>query len=157
MPGEDDVEVVLFPDDVDFPGHCGRHTAFACDWRKRCQYTLAIVRSTARGLMKVVTVCCLLIALPAVAATPDDAATRVKAAIDRLYPDIEQLYIELHQHPELSLHEEKTSATMAARLKKLGFEVTTGVGGYGVVGLLRNGAGPTLLLRTDMDALPVKE
>jgi hippurate hydrolase len=107
--------------------------------------------------MKPASLCCLLIVLPVSAANPQDAASRVKPDIDRLYPDIEQLYIELHQHPELSLHEEKTSATMAARLKKLGFEVTTGVGGYGVVGLLRNGAGPTLLLRTDMDALPVKE
>src|SRR5207248_1081223 len=61
------------------------------------------------------------------------------------------------KHPELSLQEAKTSAKMAAKLKALGFEVTEKVGGYGVVGILKNGAGPTVMLRTDMDALPVKE
>ena len=74
-----------------------------------------------------------------------------------LYPSLDSLYMDLHQHPELSLHEEKTAAKMASRLKSLGFEVTEGVGGYGVVGVLKNGAGPTLLVRTDMDGLPVKE
>lgn len=77
--------------------------------------------------------------------------------LDVLYPALERLYIDLHQSPELSLREEKTAAKMAAELRSAGFEVTERVGGFGVVGVLRNGDGPTVMLRTDMDALPVKE
>ncbi len=79
------------------------------------------------------------------------------APLDSLYPDLDKFYIDLHQTPELSLHEEKTSAKLTARLRALGFEVTEHVGGYGIVGVLRNGPGPTVLVRTDMDALPIKE
>jgi amidohydrolase len=67
------------------------------------------------------------------------------------------LYIELHQHPELSHFEFNTAKKMADGLKSLGFEVTDKVGGNGVVGVYRNGKGKTIMLRTDMDALPVKE
>lgn len=81
----------------------------------------------------------------------------LRADIDKMYPDIEKLYIDLHQNPELSLLEEKTAAKLAERMRKLGYEVTTKVGGTGVVAVLKNGAGPTLLVRTDMDALPVLE
>ena len=77
--------------------------------------------------------------------------------LDALYPQLDALYLDLHKNPELSTKEEKTAARMAAELKKLGYEVTTGVGGTGVVGVLRNGAGPTVLLRTELDALPVEE
>jgi hippurate hydrolase len=66
-------------------------------------------------------------------------------------------YKELHASPELSKEEAQTAAKMAALLKRLGFETTEGVGGHGVVGLLKNGEGPTLMLRADMDALPVAE
>jgi amidohydrolase len=69
----------------------------------------------------------------------------------------EDLYRDLHQHPELSHQEHRTAGLVAERLTQAGFEVTTGVGGTGVVGILRNGGGPTVLLRADMDALPVKE
>ena len=69
----------------------------------------------------------------------------------------EVMYRDLHQNPELSLQEFMTAAKMADALKKLGFEVTAGVGGNGVVGVFRNGSGPVVMLRTDMDALPVKE
>ena len=79
------------------------------------------------------------------------------APLEALYPDLDKFYIDLHQTPELSLHEEKTSAKLAARLRDLGFEVTEHVGGYGIVGVLRNGPGRTVLVRTDMDALPIKE
>ena len=68
-----------------------------------------------------------------------------------------ELYIDLHQNPELSLLEVKTAAKLAERMKKLGYAVTTQVGGTGIVALMKNGAGPTLLVRTDMDALPVLE
>lgn len=69
----------------------------------------------------------------------------------------EALYQDLHQHPELSKQEERTSALLAGKLRELGFEVTEKVGGYGIVGLLRNSEGPTIALRTDMDALPIQE
>jgi hippurate hydrolase len=71
--------------------------------------------------------------------------------------DLEALYKHLHTHPELSLHEKNSAARLAHELKEAGFEVTEAVGGYGVVGVLRNGKGPTVLVRTDMDALPVIE
>jgi hippurate hydrolase len=77
--------------------------------------------------------------------------------VGREFPALEQLYRELHTSPELSFHEEKTAARVAAELKNLGIEVTSRVGGHGLVGVLRNGAGPTVLVRTDLDALPVKE
>ena len=67
------------------------------------------------------------------------------------------VYVDLHRNPELSLMEFETAKKMAANLKNMGFEVTTGVGGNGVVGVFRNGPGKTIMLRTDMDALPVKE
>jgi amidohydrolase len=78
-------------------------------------------------------------------------------ATTQLSPDLVALYIDLHQNPELSLHEEKTAAKLAARLKALGYEVTTGVGGTGVVGVLKNGPGHVAMLRTELDALPVEE
>jgi hippurate hydrolase len=89
---------------------------------------------------------------PALADGPSELA-----GLHALYPSLDSLYIDLHKNPELSFHEEKTAAKMAARLRNLGFEVTERVGGYGVVGVLKNGTGPTVLVRTDMDALPVKE
>jgi hippurate hydrolase len=67
------------------------------------------------------------------------------------------VYQELHKNPELSLMEFNTSRKMADELRKIGFEVTSGVGGNGVVGILRNGTGKVIMLRTDMDALPIKE
>lgn len=68
-----------------------------------------------------------------------------------------EVYTDLHRNPELSLMEVRTSGIMADNLEKLGFETTRGVGGNGVVGIFRNGRGKTVMLRTDMDALPVKE
>jgi amidohydrolase len=70
---------------------------------------------------------------------------------------LEALYKHLHTHPELSFEEQETAARMAKELQAVGFEVTTKVGGHGVVGILKNGTGPTVLIRTDMDALPVTE
>ena len=71
--------------------------------------------------------------------------------------DLVQLYRHLHAHPELSYQEKETAARMAQEFTAVGARVTTGVGGYGVVGLLENGRGPTVMLRGDMDALPVTE
>jgi amidohydrolase len=95
-------------------------------------------------------------AAPTAAAAAPSAAVAPSAAAD-LDPDLVALYVDLHRNPELSLHEEKTAAKLAQRLRRLGFEVTTGVGGTGVVGVLKNGAGPTVMLRTELDALPVEE
>jgi amidohydrolase len=85
------------------------------------------------------------------------AAPAAVEGLDALYPQLDSLYLDLHQSPELSTKEVKTAARLAAELRKLGYEVTTGVGGTGVVGVLRNGKGPTVLLRTELDALPVEE
>jgi len=72
-------------------------------------------------------------------------------------PKLVELYRHFHAHPELSLYEKETAAKLAAEWKAVGFDVTTGVGGHGVVGLLKNGAGPTVMVRTDLDGLPVIE
>jgi amidohydrolase len=93
----------------------------------------------------------------AVGRAADPVPSPVLSRLDAIYPDLEKLYLDLHQTPELSFHEEKTAAKMADRLRALGFEVTTGVAKTGVVGILRNGKGPTVMLRTDLDALPVEE
>src|SRR5271166_5438050 len=77
--------------------------------------------------------------------------------LENLLPELEALYKDVHSHPELSMQETRTSALAADRLRAVGFEVTAGVGKTGVVGLLRNGDGPTVMLRADMDALPVEE
>jgi hippurate hydrolase len=77
--------------------------------------------------------------------------------LGRLLPDLETLYKDLHAHPELSMQETRTAGLAAEWLRKAGYEVTTGVGKTGVVGLLRNGDGPTIMLRADMDALPIEE
>jgi hippurate hydrolase len=77
--------------------------------------------------------------------------------VNAIYPEIEKLYIDLHRNPELAFHEERTAATLAARVKALGYEVTTGVGGTGIVAILRNGPGPIVMLRTELDALPIEE
>src|ERR1700677_4886269 len=81
----------------------------------------------------------------------------VQAGIAAQYPSLEAFYRDLHTHPELSLQEERTSGRVAAELRACGFEVTEKFGGTGVVGVLHNGPGPTLMIRAELDALPVKE
>lgn len=85
------------------------------------------------------------------------AAAAIKERVAAEMPALDKLYKHLHSHPEISYEEEKTAARLAKELKALGFEVTQKVGGHGVVGVFKNGPGPTVLLRTDMDALPVTE
>jgi amidohydrolase len=82
---------------------------------------------------------------------------RVLDGLNDIVPPLENLYRDLHSHPELSNQEHRTAAKAAEQLDWAGCDVTTGVGGTGVVGVLRNGDGPTVMLRADMDALPVKE
>jgi hippurate hydrolase len=90
-------------------------------------------------------------------ATTSTASAPVLKNLDRLIPDLEALYKDVHAHPELSMQESRTAGLAADRLRAVGYEVTTGVGKTGVVGLLRNGDGPTVMLRADMDALPIEE
>ncbi len=96
-------------------------------------------------------------ALAGLLALPVASGSPALAPVDALYPDLAALYQDLHRHPELSTHEEKTSAKLAERLRALGYDVTDHVGGFGIVAVMRNGKGPTLLVRADMDALPVLE
>jgi hippurate hydrolase len=84
-------------------------------------------------------------------------ATTLFSALPALLPAIEDLYRDLHRHPELSGQERQTATTVATHLEAAGYTLTRGVGGHGVVGLLRHGAGPTVALRADMDALPIAE
>ncbi|MEX3940291.1 M20 family metallopeptidase [Paraburkholderia sp. BR10937] len=81
----------------------------------------------------------------------------VTPAIGALLPELEVLYKDLHQHPELSMQEFRTAALVAQRMEKLGYEVSREVGVTGVVAVLRNGEGPVVMLRADMDALPMAE
>jgi hippurate hydrolase len=85
------------------------------------------------------------------------ATSPALAGLEAIHPAIDALYVDLHRNPELSLQEEKTAAKLAARLRDLGYEVTERVGGHGVVGVLRNGTGPVVMIRTDLDALPIRE
>jgi hippurate hydrolase len=85
------------------------------------------------------------------------ASDPLSSDIEKVLPPAEKLYYDLHQNPELSTHETHTAAQIAEQLRALGYEVTTGVGGTGVVGMLKNGAGPVIMLRTELDALPIEE
>ncbi len=97
-----------------------------------------------------------LFAAPA-AATGDPAPRIDPSQINAIYPGVEKLYIDLHQNPELAFQEKRTAATLGARLKALGYQVTSGVGGTGIVAILKNGPGPVVMLRTELDALPIEE
>ncbi|HEY2191726.1 MAG TPA: amidohydrolase [Actinomycetospora sp.] len=88
--------------------------------------------------------------------TNGEAASLLRG-LDGMRERTEEFYTDLHAHPELSMQEHRTAERAAARLGAAGFEVTSGVGTTGVVGVLRNGDGPTVALRADMDALPVRE
>ncbi len=87
----------------------------------------------------------------------DELNKRIYKVAENQLSAKKDLYIDLHQNPELSLMEFKTAEKMAHQLKQIGFEVTSGVGGNGVVGVFKNGDGKVLMLRTDMDALPIQE
>ena len=106
----------------------------------------------------------LILAVAALAAAPVASAadlaaskTAIARSLDAQYSRIDALYRDIHQHPELGFQEARTAAKLAAELKTLGFEVTEGVGKTGVVGLFRNGPGPVVMVRTELDALPLPE
>ena len=85
------------------------------------------------------------------------SAQSIDAIVDTELPSLLETYKAFHEAPELSLHEEKTSAVVASKLRALGYDVTDHVGGFGVVAIMKNGDGPLVLVRSDMDALPVNE
>ena len=84
-------------------------------------------------------------------------ATQLLAGLEDCLQIWGELYRDLHRYPELSMQEHRTAGIVAQHLRNAGYEVTEDVGHTGVVGMLRNGTGPVVMLRTDMDALPVKE
>src|SRR6476659_3597752 len=88
---------------------------------------------------------------------PAQQAQSVLANLSTLLPDLESVYKDIHSHPELSMQENRTAGIAADHLRAAGYEVTARVGQTGVVGLLQNGDGPAVMLRADMDALPVQE
>jgi amidohydrolase len=87
----------------------------------------------------------------------EEPAKGLPAIVDAAYPELERLYTTLHRNPELSLAEAQTAKRLAEPLREAGYTVTEGVGGHGVVAVMENGPGPVLMIRTDLDALPVKE
>ena len=89
--------------------------------------------------------------------SPFAQATTLDLNLKKTMPEIEKLYLDLHQSPELSYHEKETGQKLAKQLIQLGFTVTDNVGGYGVVGIYENGDGPTVMIRTDTDGLPIVE
>jgi amidohydrolase len=91
------------------------------------------------------------------AATAPSASATVIALAAQREDHLENFYKDLHENPELSGEEKRTAAKVAAEMRELGLTVTEGVGGYGVIGVLHNGPGPTTLIRTELDALPVPE
>lgn len=86
-----------------------------------------------------------------------ESSSTVLARLGGLLPDLESVYKDIHAHPELSMQEWRTAGIAADHLRAAGYEVTTGIGNTGIVSLLRNGEGPVVMLRADMDALPIKE
>jgi hippurate hydrolase len=85
------------------------------------------------------------------------AKARIDASLDKNYPELDALYKDIHSHPEVGFQEERTAAILAAKMRKLGFEVTEHVGKTGVVAVYKNGPGPVVLVRTELDALPMEE
>jgi amidohydrolase len=97
------------------------------------------------------------ISIAFVFAQPALLTHEIAAYTDQSYPALFDLYKDLHAHPEISFQEKNTAAKIAAQLKQLGFEVAENFGGYGLVAVLKNGSGPCVMVRTDLDGLPVEE
>ena len=98
-----------------------------------------------------------LAALPALAQLPAPLKTDVKTRVNGMYPWLDTVYKDLHAHPEIAFQEVRTAGKLAGEMRKLGFEVTEKVGKTGIVAVYKNGAGPTVLVRTELDGLPMEE
>ena len=99
----------------------------------------------------------LMAAQPAFAQDVAADKARIAAVVDKAYPRLETIFKDIHQHPETAFQETRTAAILAKEIRRLGFTVTEGVGGTGVVAVLKNGDGPTVMVRTELDALPLEE
>lgn len=97
------------------------------------------------------------LALGLIATLSWHANANLKQQVAESMPELESLYLHLHQNPELSYKEEKTAGRLADEMRRLGYDVTENVGGFGVVGMLKNGDGPTVMIRADTDGLPIIE
>lgn len=95
--------------------------------------------------------------VPALAQSADKFAPQIGELVTKMYPELEEVYKDLHRHPELAFEEVRTAGKLAAAMRELGFEVTEKVGKTGVVAIYRNGKGPTVMVRTELDALPMEE
>jgi amidohydrolase len=98
-----------------------------------------------------------LLLLATLTASANAQAPATSQEVESVYPDARALYLDVHEHPELSAHETQTAAKLSSRLRHLGYDVTEHVGGTGIVAILKNGHGPIVMLRTELDALPVEE
>jgi hippurate hydrolase len=99
-------------------------------------------------------------ALSAHAAAARDLAkdqAAIRAGLDKAYPHLDAVYKDIHEHPELALQETRTAALLAKEMRALGFEVTEHVGKTGIVAIYKNGPGPLIMVRTELDALPMEE
>jgi amidohydrolase len=85
------------------------------------------------------------------------AKARIVASLDKSYPSLEALYKDIHAHPEVGFQEQRTAALLATRMRRLGFTVTEHVGTTGIVAIYKNGPGPVVMIRTELDALPMEE
>ncbi|MDR3506879.1 MAG: amidohydrolase [Caulobacteraceae bacterium] len=91
------------------------------------------------------------------AASPEATRAAIQGELDKDYPALDALYLDLHRHPELAFQETRTAALLAQKMRALGFTVTEKVGGTGLVAIYRNGPGPVVLVRTELDGLPMEE
>src|SRR3979411_3038872 len=98
------------------------------------------------------------VALPETAELDDVRLKKqIEPSFESEYPKLDALYKDIHAHPELAFQEEKTAAKLAAEMRAIGFEVTEQVGKTGLVAIYKNGDGPTIMVRTELDALPMEE
>src|ERR1700760_4037870 len=123
--------------------------------------TLRMLRSEGslkRFLAPLLASTALCLALPAHAELDvPELKSAIEASVDSAYPHLHALYKDIHAHPELAFQEVKTAARLAAEMRALGFEVTEHVGITGVVAIYKNGNGPTVMVRTEIDAPPMEE
>lgn len=101
--------------------------------------------------------CTAILFIATLTASASPQTSQISNEVESVYPGAHALYLDVHQNPELSGHETLTAAKLATRFRSLGYDVTEPVGGTGVVALMKNGPGPTIMLRTELDALPVEE
>ena len=123
------------------------------------QRNTSFIHAVARRILSVASLCwfSILLIWSGLAQSSGSDLSWIPPGVDREFPSLFELYRHLHANPEIAFQEVRTAQRMARELEASGFEVSRDIGGHGVVGLLRNGEGPTLMLRTDLDALPITE